>query len=296
MPAPTVTVLAPPPLSNSIVSLRPKAEVQWTGGTGPFDVLHEWDTVNTFDSPDLIQDSNVGATSPDTGIPPSDMGPAGTDWFYRVTVTDTDDSTSTTSTTYTLTFFDPVDLSRYLYAYANEGVAFDPTDVTVAGPDDDAYAPDGFTVDFARYIYTLASVGVGFDPTDTPAGGWGPDPHTVAPDGFTVDFARYLYAQAFTTDDVPTPHIWYVYPDFGREGWEFKVIGYGFGDTQATYNGTVLLNALGCSVIDWQGIAETSPDLTIDPVNDIAEPVHQQVRAVVPADAESGLIFICTDA
>ncbi len=95
------------------VSVRPTMEVSWVGDVGPYDVLHEWDTVDTFDSGDLVTDSNTGQTSPDTGVPPSDLGGATSTWFYQVTVTDTDDSGSLTSPDRTIEFFDDVDPTQH---------------------------------------------------------------------------------------------------------------------------------------------------------------------------------------
>ena len=217
MPAPTVTVQVPQIGARYFDPglVRPEAIVSWTGGVGPFDVLHEWDDDSGFGSP--ITDLNASATSPDTGVPPSDMGPAGTDWFYRTTVTDTDDSTFTTSPSRTLTFEDPIDFRRHLYLLAN---------------------------------------------VDT---------------------------------STPTPHIWYLFPTFGREGWEFKIIGFGFGDTQGQHTGTARLNALAVGIISWSGVAELASTLVIDPGLDIAEPEHQDIRATVPTGGASGLIFVETD-
>lgn len=286
MPAPSVTVHNPPPTSYPAPGvLRPGALVAWSGGVGPFDVLHEWDTDSNFTAP--IQDSNTGASSPDTGTPPADMGPAGTPWFYRVTVTDTSDATATTSPTKTLSFYDPQAQQRYLYALANVGVAFDPTDL--------AGGVDGNTRNFQRFLYALANAGVGFDPTDTPAAGWDGEGGGEPSDGYTLDFARFLYQLANITTATPTPHIWYVFPAFGREGWEFQIIGYGFGDTQATWSGSVTLNGLAVGITSWELVAQASSNLKIDPITNTAEPVHQLIRAVVPEDAESGLVVVCTD-
>ena len=295
MPAPTVTVRNPPPTTYPDTIPRPGALVAWTGGTGPFDVTHEWDTVNTFDSGALLQDVNAGATSPDVGTPPGDLGPAGTDWFYRVTVTDTSDAAATTSPTSTLVFFDPVAVARFLYLLANCGVGFAGDEPGGGwGPAPDGAPADGDPIDFARFLYLLANCGVGFDPTDTPPGGWGTGGEPG--DGYTIDFDRFLYLLAGDVNtDTPTPHIWYVFPSFGEEGWEYRIVGYGFGDTQGTYSGTVTLNGLASGVIAWTAVAEASPDLTINPTTDVAEPVHQLVRAVVPAGATSGPVIVCTD-
>lgn len=287
MPAPTLSVLAPPSPAtypdgiDGIV--RPHALVKWSGGTGPtYDVLHEWDTVNTFDSGALIQDSNTGVSGPtDEGVPPSDMG--GGVWYYRVTVTDNNDSASTTSATVTLTWFDQIDGDRFEYLLANNGVAFNPTDTASGSP------YDGETLDFDRFLYLLINTGVAFYPTDTLS--------TANPyDGDVKDFDRFLYLLAATTSGVPTPHIWYVFPAFGREGWEFTIVGYGFGDTQATYTGTATLNGLAVSVLSWELIAAVGTGMEIDPVANVANPVHQLITATVPSGGESGLVVVCTNA
>ncbi len=296
MPAPTVTIRVPqdPAAYFDPGLVRPEAIVSWTGGTGPFDVLHEWDDDSGFGSP--ITDLNASATSPDTGVPPSDLGPAGTDIFYRVTVTDTDDSTFTTTPSRILSFTDPIDERRHLYLLANAGVGFDPTDTPGGGwgpdPDPSGGGPDGFTIDLRRHLYLLANVGVGFDPTDGGAADWTTGP----PDGFTIDFNRTLYLLALVDATTPTPHIWYLFPTFGREGWEFKIVGYGLGDTQGEFTGTARLNALAVGIISWAGFAEVASTLVIDPSTDIAEPVHQEVRATVPTGGVSGLVFVETDA
>lgn len=113
------------------------------------------------------------------------------------------------------------------------------------------------------------------------------------PDGYTIDFRRYHYLLGNVTTDTPTPHIWYLFPTFGREGWEFKIVGYGFGDTQGTYaNALARLNALTVGIISWQGFAEAASTLIIDPDNDVAEPVHQEIRATVPTGGQSGLVYV----
>ncbi len=126
----TITILSLPDdvFYPDQISVRPVATIKWVGDVGPYDVLHEWDTVSTFDSGDLITDSNTGishSTSADDGVPPSDMGAE--DWFYRVTVTDTDDSGSLTTTFRTIQFFDDTDTAHHiwwLYSPANITPAF----------------------------------------------------------------------------------------------------------------------------------------------------------------------------
>lgn len=88
----SVTIIAPASGFDSY-GLRPATNIVWVGGTGPFDILYEWDTTTLFNSGNLITDTNLGVTgTTDDGLPPSDMGPIGTDWYCRVTITDTGDS------------------------------------------------------------------------------------------------------------------------------------------------------------------------------------------------------------
>ena len=89
MPVSTIDIISLPDgvIYSEEETVRPVQTVIWTGGTGSFDVLHEWDTVSTFDSVDLVVDDNIGVTSPDHGIPPSDLGGEQV-WFYQVTITD----------------------------------------------------------------------------------------------------------------------------------------------------------------------------------------------------------------
>lgn len=121
--------------------------------------------------------------------------------------------------------------------------------------------------------------------------------------GVATPNAREAYARGEFGDvstNVPTPHIWYVRPTFGREGWEFKVVGHGFGATEITYaDAKVLLNALECGVIDWDTIAGTADALIaarrIDPPADDVDPEHEEIRATVPVGGQSGLIFVQHD-
>ena len=141
----SVTILAPFENFDSS-DLRPHVNVKWAGGTGPFDVLYEWDDNTSFTSP--LTDTNVGVTSPDEGVPPSDMGGFGTDWYLRVTVTDSIGPLQEPAGSYrTLTFTNPTGHARFLYANHNVGVGFgiDAYDSLALGDGD----PDLF----ARFLY-----------------------------------------------------------------------------------------------------------------------------------------------
>lgn len=143
----TVTILSPPDGFDTY-DLRPRIDMAWTGGVGPFDVRYEWDDNTGFTSPITVLNSSV--TSPDSAVPTSDMGPSGTDWFFRVTVIDNDDAgelQEPVGSYRTLNFQDVNDDSRYLYVNHSIGVGF--------GLDsfDDLPLGDGLTTDFSRYLY-----------------------------------------------------------------------------------------------------------------------------------------------
>lgn len=131
MVASTVTILSPPSgidLPDGTDGIkRPRADVAWTGGTGPFNVKYEWDTANTFDTGNLITQTNTSVTSPDTELPLSDLG--GQTWYLRATVIDTGDSNAElASAIHTLDYTDPKEQDRFLYLRANVIAAFDAKD------------------------------------------------------------------------------------------------------------------------------------------------------------------------
>lgn len=259
----TATIRLPDISAYPNTIARPEIAVVWSGGTGPYDVAYIWDDDpafgNAYGNQQTASNTGVSGTS-DNAAPASDLGDLsdGHSWYLKVTVTDTADM-GAASDTGQLDLWDPINANRYLTDHSH--------------------------------------VGVGFDPTDTPGAGWGPAAGSGPADGYTMDFDRYLYDLSYVDSTTPTPHIWYVFPSFGQEGWEFRIIGWGFGDSEAALSGEVLLNALGCSVISWQKIADTgaSPK-TIDPITDTATPQHHEIRAVVPAGAASGLVYVQTDA
>jgi len=143
----SVTIYAPPDGFDTY-DLRPAIDMAWSGGVGPFDVRYEWDDNTGFASPITVTNNSV--TSPDSAIPTSDMGPAGTDWYFRVTVIDNDDAgelQEPVGSHRTLNFQDVDDDNRYLYINHNIGVGFelDGFDSLPLG--------DGEAHDFSRFLY-----------------------------------------------------------------------------------------------------------------------------------------------
>ncbi len=171
--------------------LAPHANISFTAGVGPYDVLHEWDTVSSFDSGALITDANNGITLVvDEGVPPSDMGPVGTTWYYRCKVTDTDDSDVQTSSTVTLEFAGATAQPRTLYMAANVGHTF-------VDPDT-----------MPRTLYVVANVG-----------------HTFA-DPDSED--RFLYVAADINDEQPPPNLVLAVPDILEMGETVTISGWNY--------------------------------------------------------------------
>lgn len=77
----------------------------------------------------------------------------------------------------------------------------------------------------------------------------------VTPD-WTAPTAAAAYLDMNIDSTVhPTPHIWWIVPVQGREGWLFHLYGHGFGDTQSAFNGRVLINDIQTGVITWERVA-----------------------------------------
>ncbi len=214
----SITIHAPHDGFNTH-NLRILTSITWSGGTGPFDVVYEWDTVDTFNSGNLITDTNVSATSPDEGTPPSDMGDPGTAWFCRVNVEDTDDSnvlTEPSSGGNEITFLDPVEENRYLYVSHMITVSFG------------AGEADGDPIEFTRYLYLYHNVGVGFGPGLS--------------DGNPIDFDRFLYVNHNIDSNVPVPWIRTIQPTILSQGDGLTIFGQGFDNVARDWNAEARLH------------------------------------------------------
>lgn len=65
-------------------------------------------------------------------------------------------------------------------------------------------------------------------------------------------------------DETPVPHIWWIRPEQGKEGYVFNIYGQGFGAFQNEYDGKVLLGNLVCSIARWDRVP---PQVTATTVN-----------------------------
>lgn len=115
-----------------------------------------------------------------------------------------------------------------------------------------------------------------------------------------VAVARVAHALQYVEEgDVntltPTPAIWFLDPDFGRPGDGILIVGFGFGDTQAAFNGIVQLDYgpvtgwVAVSVTSWQTFPATANAYTaarlLDPSIPYVDMQHQSIGILIPFDA-----------
>jgi len=201
--------------------IRPQFLAYWenngAGGTVDYTVLHEWDTSAGFASGNYMSDSNTtpdAATFTDVGIPPSDMGPDGTLWYYRFTVTDNDDSGNLTlAANVEITFEDAIHQKRKL----SSPVAVTPN--FAAGEIDDP-------INAKRYLYSPINVGPGW------ATGLADDTHT---------HKRKLYSPVEVTTDVPIPYIYRIIPTIVDTGDALIIQGQGFDNVARDWSAVARL-------------------------------------------------------
>lgn len=130
-----------------------------------------------------------------------------------------------------------------------------------------------------------------------------PEQHAIAYVFQSVQLSsRDTSVQAFismnVTEDIPTPHIWYVAPDEAYRSQSVAIVGMGFGETQEIFNGYVTFGPTIPPPTSW---VEVPPSLT-DPVErmihanlDVADPEHQRITFDVPNNAVPGEVRVLTN-
>lgn len=116
----------------------------------------------------------------------------------------------------------------------------------------------------------------------------------------TGEYQAAIYADLnMVSDETPVPHIWWVRPEQGKEGYVFNIFGHGFGEFQNQYDGIVKLGNLTCAIARWEVVprsALTDADLRIirgmglDPDEITVE--HGWVVAIVPTGAVSSMVQV----
>lgn len=226
------------------------------------------------------------STNNDEQVPDQDLGLTGP-WYWRVAVVDRDDGLGSWSGAQELIYVDPIIYNRYLYHFANNGVAFDPTDEPAGGwGTGGTVGADGDVIDFNRYLYLLGNAGVGFTPTDDPGLGWGTG-GTVGPDGDTIDPDRHLYLLANVDTTQPCPFMFSLSVAQAQTGDSITVKGQG------------LVSATSPTADAWDAevrLYET-PDfgaafVTLSITDWTAGSVEDQIIATIPGGATSGFIAV----
>lgn len=185
----------------------------------------------------------------------------------------------------TSSFFVDLDSGRgFRYSTLNVGVEITPEDNWAAY----VYSNIGIEIiledNWAAYVYS--NIGVEITLED--------------------NWAAYVYVGDVNTL-TPTPTIWFLLPNYGRDGDGISIYGFGFGDLQATYSGTVQIDWGGVigwqtiGVVTWQTFPPTADAYTEDRVLDSSIPMidmqHQVVEIIVPPGAipPGYPLRICTD-
>ena len=69
----------------------------------------------------------------------------------------------------------------------------------------------------------------------------------------TGRYKAAAYTDLFTvSNETPIPHIWWIRPEQGREGYVFNIYGHGFGSAVTAFNGRVKLGNLVCAIARWE--------------------------------------------
>jgi hypothetical protein len=100
--------------------------------------------------------------------------------------------------------------------------------------------------------------------------------------------------------NVPTPHVWYVYPPSGLAGTQVDIVGSGFGPTQPTYAGVIEYGGVPQAPLGW---AETAAGAhaydgarVIQSPNDVVNVEHQRITVDVPNPAVDDYFTVETNA
>lgn len=140
--------------------------------------------------------------------------------------------------------------------------------------------------------YSYQNVGV----EHTPSTSWAAYAYQNVGVQYTpVDFTpQYVFIGDVNTD-TPNPVIWFLRPEYGREGDGIAIYGFGFGDLQSTYGGVVEIDwggAIGWQSVpisSWQTFPPTgsaySGNREIDELLGNVDPQHTVIQIIVPSGA-----------
>lgn len=114
----------------------------------------------------------------------------------------------------------------------------------------------------------------------------------------TADVLVAAYLSMNVTDEIPTPHIWYLIPDEGNRGDVIAIIGHGFGEIRETYNGQISFGSTIPAVLSWNLIppgVHIPADREINAETDVVTSEHNRVTFRIPSNAVPADVRIITD-
>lgn len=149
--------------------------------------------------------------------------------------------------------------------------------------------------DAAAAVLAYSDMNVGVDPKWKQTTSYS-DMNVYPPTG---EYLPAGYADMYVLVERPTPHIWWIRPEQGREGYVFHIFGHGFGQQVNEYDGSVWLGALECQVVRWVTVPQSattpeemritrgsgleSDDITVE---------HGWITVVVPPGAVTALVRV----
>jgi hypothetical protein len=121
----------------------------------------------------------------------------------------------------------------------------------------------------------------------------------VSASGGLKDDEQYVYFEDVSTD-VPTPHLWFLYPPSGYRGDVVLLFGMGFGDSVAEYDGVVKYGTEEFTPAHWLKINGTGAQFgtgrAIQSANSNVNVEHQRIAVAMPMDAQDNYFTVETDA
>lgn len=115
---------------------------------------------------------------------------------------------------------------------------------------------------------------------------------------YGLPWAYYIELDIGT--DRPEPVIWWIRPDWGREGYVFNIFGHGFGQYQNAYDGEVLIGGHLAPIAAWDRIPAVDP-VPVDGPKIVQGPLesderidveHGHIVAVVPPGLSPGEVSV----
>jgi hypothetical protein len=109
----------------------------------------------------------------------------------------------------------------------------------------------------------------------------------------------YIYL-GDVSNNVPTPHIWYIYPPSEFAGNNVTIVGQGFGTSQAARNGAAKYDDVPVVVNTWSqtaaGAHAYDAARAIQAANDVVNVEHQRILVTLPNPAVDDFFTVETDA